>query len=58
MQQITVKAKDGVKVPYEGKANRYIESEAVKVDKTAYIRARLRDGDLIEIKRNKMKGDK
>lgn len=43
-----VKAKPGLKVPYETRANKYVEDEVIEVPNTLYYRRRILDGDLIE----------
>lgn len=44
-----VKASNGLKVPYENRANRYITDTIVEVPNTLYYRRRISDGDLIEM---------
>ncbi|HDL8234137.1 TPA: DUF2635 domain-containing protein [Yersinia enterocolitica] len=44
-----VKARDGVRVPREENARRYIEQEPVDVPQSTYYLRRLNDGDLVEV---------
>lgn len=48
-----VKAKNGLKVPYEGKANSYIQGEIVEVPRTNYYLRQIMRGDLIQINEDK-----
>lgn len=45
---IFVKAAQGLKVPFETRANQYITDEVVEVPNTLYYRRRILEGDLIE----------
>lgn len=44
-----VKATKGVKVPFEGQPQRYIEQEIVEVPESLYYRRRIADGDLMVV---------
>lgn len=50
-----VKAKQGVKVPYEDRPYAHIEQEVVEVADTTYYRRRIADGDLILVNNTKSK---
>lgn len=53
---ITVIAAKGLQVPYEYKANQYIDDQvAVEVPKNLYYLRRIHDGDLVEVKQAKPK---
>jgi hypothetical protein len=43
-----VKAREGIRVPREDNARRYIEQEPVEVPETYYLR-RLNEGDLVKV---------
>jgi hypothetical protein len=45
-----VKAAPGMKFPMEDNARKYITTEAVTVENTAYYRRAVQDGDLILVK--------
>ncbi|ELD0485512.1 DUF2635 domain-containing protein [Escherichia coli] len=47
MNKMKVKAAPGVKFPMEDNARKYITTEAVSVENTAYYRRAVQDGDLI-----------
>ncbi|TQN84359.1 UNVERIFIED_ORG: uncharacterized protein DUF2635 [Citrobacter freundii] len=47
MNLMKVKAAPGVKFPMEDNARKYITTEAVNVENTAYYRRAVQDGDLI-----------
>ncbi|NUH52710.1 DUF2635 domain-containing protein [Citrobacter portucalensis] len=47
MNLMKVKAAPGVKFPMEDNARKYITTEAVSVENTAYYRRAVQDGDLI-----------
>lgn len=53
-----VKAKAGVKVPYEDQPYAHIEQEVVEVADTTYYRRRIAEGDLIVVGERKSKNDK
>ncbi|WP_265410850.1 DUF2635 domain-containing protein [Actinobacillus pleuropneumoniae] len=46
---IKVKAVNGVRVPFENHAHRYIEQEPVEVENSIYYQRRIADGDLIVV---------
>ncbi len=51
MIKMKVIAKKGVLVPFEDKANAYIDDQiAVEVPKNAYYMRRINDGDLAQVK--------
>lgn len=50
MNKMKVKAAPGVKFPMEDNARKYITTEAVNVENTAYYRRAVQDGDLILVK--------
>ncbi|EHY1695674.1 DUF2635 domain-containing protein [Escherichia coli] len=50
MNKMKVKAAPGVKFPIEDNARKYITTEAVNVENTAYYRRAVQDGDLILVK--------
>ncbi|WP_187986942.1 DUF2635 domain-containing protein [Klebsiella pneumoniae] len=43
-----VKAREGIRVPREDNARRYIEQEPVEVPESTYYQRRLNDGDLVK----------
>ncbi|CAH5592699.1 DUF2635 domain-containing protein [Escherichia coli] len=47
MTSMKVKAAPGMKFPMEDNARKYITTEAVTVENTAYYRRAVQDGDLI-----------
>ena len=47
MNKMKVKAAPGVKFPMEDNARKYITTEAVTVENSAYYRRAVQDGDLI-----------
>ncbi len=47
MNKMKVKAAPGMKFPMEDNARKYITTEAVAVENTAYYRRAVQDGDLI-----------
>ncbi|EOU0757791.1 DUF2635 domain-containing protein [Escherichia coli] len=47
MNKMKVKAAPGMKFPMENNARKYITTEAVIVENTAYYRRAVQDGDLI-----------
>jgi len=57
MQTITVKAREGLRVPREDGYRAYIEKAVVSVPATAYYLRRIAEGDLIRVE-PKPKGDK
>ncbi|MEE7414142.1 MULTISPECIES: DUF2635 domain-containing protein [Escherichia] len=50
MTSMKVKAAPGMKFPMEDNARKYITTEAVTVENTAYYRRAIQDGDLILVK--------
>nr|WP_044082939.1 DUF2635 domain-containing protein [Escherichia coli] len=50
MNKMKVKAAPGMKFPMEDNARKYISTEAVTVENTAYYRRAVQDGDLILVK--------
>lgn len=50
MNKMKVKAAPGMKFPMEDNARKYITTEAVTVENTAYYRRAVQDGDLILVK--------
>ncbi len=50
MNKMKVKAAHGMKFPMEDNARKYITTEAVTVENTAYYRRAVQDGDLILVK--------
>ena len=44
-----VKAREGIRVPREDNARRYIELEPVEVPESTYYQRRLNDGDLVKV---------
>lgn len=44
-----VKAREGIRVPREDNARRYIEQEPVEVPESTYYQRRLNDGDLVKV---------
>lgn len=50
MNKMKVKAAPGMKFPMEDNARKYITTEAVTVENTAYYRRAIQDGDLILVK--------
>lgn len=50
MTSMKVKAAPGMKFPMEDNARKYITTEAVTVENTAYYRRAVQDGDLILVK--------
>ncbi len=50
MNKMKVKAASGMKFPMEDNARKYITTEAVTVENTAYYRRAVQDGDLILVK--------
>ena len=50
MNKMKVKAAPGMKFPREDNARKYITTEAVTVENTAYYRRAVQDGDLILVK--------
>lgn len=44
-----VKAREGIRVPREDNARRYIEQEPVEVPESNYYQRRLNDGDLVKL---------
>ncbi|ENE6226424.1 DUF2635 domain-containing protein [Escherichia coli] len=50
MNKMKVKAAPGVKFPMEDNARKYITTEAVTVENTAYYRRAVQDGDLILVR--------
>ncbi|HHR1021328.1 TPA: DUF2635 domain-containing protein [Klebsiella pneumoniae] len=44
-----VKAREGIRVPREDNARRYIEQEPVEVPESTYYLRRLNDGDLVKV---------
>ena len=46
---LKVKANNGIRVPYEHKANDYIGDEPVEVKASAYYLRQIKAGDLIEV---------
>ena len=50
MNKMKVKAAPGVKFPMEDNARKYITTEAVTVENTAYYRRAVQAGDLILVK--------
>ncbi|HBS7138298.1 TPA: DUF2635 domain-containing protein [Klebsiella pneumoniae] len=44
-----VKAREGIRVPREDNARRYIEQEPVEVPESNYYQRRLNDGDLVKV---------
>ncbi|HBD3077833.1 TPA: DUF2635 domain-containing protein [Escherichia coli] len=50
MNKMNVKAAPGVKFPMEDNARKYITTEAVTVENTAYYRRAVQDGDLILVR--------
>ncbi len=50
MTSMKVKAAPGMKFPMEDNARKYITTEALTVENTAYYRRAVQDGDLILVK--------
>ncbi len=50
MTSMKVKAAPGMKFPMEDNARKYITTNAVTVENTAYYRRAIQDGDLILVK--------
>lgn len=50
MNKMKVKAAPGMKFPMEDNARKYITTDAVTVENTAYYRRAVQDGDLILVK--------
>ncbi len=50
MTSMKVKAAPGMKFPMEDNARKYITTEAVTIENTAYYRRAVQDGDLILVK--------
>ncbi|MED9379637.1 DUF2635 domain-containing protein [Escherichia marmotae] len=50
MTSMKVKAAPGMKFPMEDNARKYITTETVTVENTAYYRRAVQDGDLILVK--------
>lgn len=48
-----VKAKVGIKVPMENRANQFIEQQPVEVAESLYYRRLVQEGDLIVVKSTK-----
>lgn len=49
-RKLTVRAREGMRVPREGAPRRYIdETTPVTVTSSPYYRRQLRDGDLVEV---------
>ncbi|WP_256946571.1 DUF2635 domain-containing protein [Klebsiella pneumoniae] len=44
-----VKAREGIRVPREDNARRYIEQEPVEVPESTYYLRRLNEGDLVKV---------
>lgn len=44
-----VKAREGIRVPREDNARRYIEQEPVEVPESTYYQRRLNEGDLVNV---------
>ncbi|MDX7658464.1 DUF2635 domain-containing protein [Klebsiella quasipneumoniae] len=44
-----VKAREGIRVPREDNARRYIEQELVEVPESTYYLRRLNEGDLVKV---------
>ncbi|WP_241723511.1 DUF2635 domain-containing protein [Raoultella sp. HC6] len=44
-----VKAREGIRVPREDNARRYIEQEPAEVPESNYYQRRLNDGDLVKV---------
>lgn len=48
-ETLTVRAREGIKVPMEGAPRRYIQADPVTVPASPYYRRQIRHGDLIEV---------